>query len=114
MCALSVQEFVVTQEDLAFLDQISPVFGGRKYSIPAPTLCPAERERRRLCWRNELGLHHRKCDLTGEGIVSLYSSDKSYKVYSQNAWWSDEWDPLSYGRDVDFDRPFFPQFEELL
>lgn len=51
------EEFVVTQEDLALLDQFSPTFAGKKYAIPAPTFCPKERERRRLCWRNELGLH---------------------------------------------------------
>jgi hypothetical protein len=35
-------------------------------------------------------------------------------VYCQQCWWSDQWDPLSYGRDVDFSRPFLEQFKELL
>jgi len=35
-------------------------------------------------------------------------------VYSQTGWWSDDWTPFDYGRDFDFDREFFPQFDELL
>src|SRR6185295_14940235 len=34
-------------------------------------------------------------------------------VYCSDCWWSDRWDPLSYGRDFDFSRPFFDQFREL-
>ena len=35
------------------------------------------------------------------------------KVYSQEIWWSDKWDGRDYGRDFDFSRPFFDQFQEL-
>jgi hypothetical protein len=41
------------------------------------------------------------------------SPDKKYKVYSQEFWWSDNWNALDYGRDFDFSRPFFEQYEEL-
>ena len=34
-------------------------------------------------------------------------------VYDQHEWWRDTWDPLSYGREFDFSRPFFSQFAEL-
>ena len=44
----------------------------------------------------------------------MYSPDKKIKVYDREVWWSDKWDPLSYGRDFDFKRPFFEQFRELL
>ena len=27
---------------------------------------------------------------------------------------ADEWDPMEYGMDVDFTRPFFEQFRELM
>ncbi len=36
-----------------------------------------------------------------------------YKVYCPQCWWSDKWDPFEYGRDYDFSRPFFTQFNEL-
>jgi hypothetical protein len=43
----------------------------------------------------------------------MYSPDKKYRVYEQKFWWSDNWNPLDYGKDFDFSRPFFEQFDEL-
>lgn len=110
-CQLS---FDVTDTDLAFYDSISPMIAGKKYAIPEPTLCPDCRQQRRLCWRNERNLYHRKCDLTGKQVLSLYSPDRPYTIYAQEEWWSDRWDPLDYGRDFDFTRPFFDQFADLM
>lgn len=44
----------------------------------------------------------------------MYSPEGSYTVYCRDCWWSDRWDPLTYGRDIDFSQPFFDQFDELL
>ncbi|MDD4530300.1 MAG: hypothetical protein PHO80_01980, partial [Candidatus Gracilibacteria bacterium] len=85
----------------------------KKFNIPAPTLCPDCRQQRRLAFRNERKLYKRKCDLSGKEIISIYSPDKPYKVYGQDEWWSDKWDPMDYGRDFDFGRGFFEQFEKL-
>ncbi len=81
--------------------------------LPLPTLCPDERLHRRLAHRNERSIYMNKCALTGKPIVSIFSLDKPYKVYSQEAWHSDAWDAHDYGRDFDFNRPFFEQFAEL-
>lgn len=86
-CALSGKEFVVTDKDIELLDKISPVFGGQKYSLPTPTLSPEERQRRRLSFRNERKMYKRKCDKSGQEIISLYSPDKPYVVYDQKVWW---------------------------
>ncbi len=85
----------------------------QRMGLPLPTICRDERLRRRLANRNERRIYKDKCDLTGKSIISLYSPDKPYKVYSQEAWWSDSWDGRDYGRDFDFDRPFFEQLREL-
>jgi len=105
--------FEVTEEDLKFYDKVSPVFNNIKYQIPSPTLCPDCRQQRRLCFRNERNLYHRKCDLTGKEIVSNYSPDKPYKIYEQKEWWSDKWDPMIYGKDYNLDKTFIEQFEKL-
>ena len=34
-------------------------------------------------------------------------------MYENRYWWSDAWDALSYGRDFDFSRTFYEQFQEL-
>ena len=86
----------------------------KKYLIPPPTLCPDCRQQRRLSFRNERTLYKRKCDATGKEIVSIYSPDKSYTVYHQDYWWSDAWDPLTYGRAFDFTRSAMEQMEEMM
>jgi len=113
-CAVSGKPFAIFQSDLDFYDKISPSFNGVKYPIPAPTLCPEEREKRRLTRKNERKLYRRICDASGKNIVSLYVPDKPYKVYDQKIWRSDNRNPLDYGRDYDAFKDFFQQFDELL
>ena len=58
-------------------------------------------------------MYRRKCDATGKEIISMYPPDCPFKIYEQSYWWSDKWDALSYGREIDFSRPFFEQFRDL-
>lgn len=44
----------------------------------------------------------------------MYPSGTEFPVYCRECWFSDRWDPLSYGRDYDFSKPFFSQFKELI
>jgi len=44
----------------------------------------------------------------------VYSPDKDYVVYSQEAWWSDDWDRFEYGFVFDEGRSMFEQFDEML
>jgi hypothetical protein len=112
-CKISGAEFPIYKSDMEFYDKISPVFNGVKYQIPTPTLCPEERQRRRLLFRNERKLYKRKCDASGKDIISIYSPDKIHKVYDQKFWWSDEWNPMDYGMEFDFERSFGEQFRKL-
>ncbi len=106
---------IVDEEgDHALRTKLAPQIAGVTFSLPAPKLSPDERRRRRVAFRNERRLYHRKCDATGASIISLFSPDKPHKVYSKPYWWSDAWDPLAYGRPFDFSRTFFEQFRELL
>ncbi len=112
-CAQCSQAFENPQSLLDFLERIAPVFNGKKISIPPPTLCTGCRLQRRLAHRNEKTLFERKCDKTGEMMISIHAPNDGYKVVHKDEWWSDNWDPLDFGRDFNFDRPFFEQFEEL-
>ena len=103
-CTVSGKSFEVTEDDLKFY---------KKMGVPVPTLCPEERQRRKSVWRNEKKFYRRKCDLTQKNIISMYSQDSPFKVYDQESWWSDKWNALDFGRDFDFSRPFFEQFQEL-
>lgn len=113
-CKHCSQPFILSTEEESFIEAISPVIKGKKYLLNKPTLCPKCRIVRRVSFRNERFLYHRKCDLSGREIISNFSQDKPYKIYDQKEWWSDKWDPLDYGRDFDFTRPFFAQYDELL
>lgn len=105
---------MIDEADSAFYQKVSPTFANKKFLIPSPTLCPQCREQHRLVWRNEHKLYSRKCDLTNKDIISVHAANKKYPVYCSEAWWSDQWDALSYGKDFDFSTPFFDQFKELL
>lgn len=112
-CLQCKNSFEVNNQDREFYKKVSPIFNDVVYEIPEPTLCPTCRCARRLSYRNERSLYHRKCDFSGKPIISIYSPDKPYKVYENAVWWSDQWDSLSYGRDFNFNRPFFEQFRDL-
>lgn len=105
--------FEIDDVDLAFYEKVSPIFDGKKSLIGPPSWCPDCRQMRRLTYRNERNFYKRKCDLTGESIISVYPGDFEGKVFSHEAFYGDEWSPLDYGRDFDFSRGFFEQFLEL-
>jgi hypothetical protein len=113
-CKQCGDKFEITDSDLKFYDKVSTVIEGKKYPLPTPTLCPDCRQQRRLTFRNERHLHKRKCDLCGKQMLSIYGNKVLCPIYCVECWWSDKWDPIKYGRDFDFNRPFFDQFKELL
>ncbi|MBD3360167.1 hypothetical protein GF366_00010 [Candidatus Peregrinibacteria bacterium] len=103
-CSDCGSSFSIPDEDLALYE---------KFGIEPLNLCFKCDQKSRLCFRNERNLYLRKCDATGEKIVSIYSEDKLFKVYKSDYWYGDRWDGLDYGRNFDFNRPFFEQFKEL-
>ena len=113
ICALSGEKFFVTDRDILLYDQMSPIFGGKKYSIPTPTLAPITRMQRRMAFRNERYLYEKKSCLTGNTIVTMYHPDDGRKVCEPRLWFGDSWSAFEYGRRVDFDRPMLSQIGEL-
>ncbi len=103
-CGQSSQEFEISSDEAAFYDS---------QGLPLPRLCPKERQRRRIAYRNFRTLCYRNCDATGKRILSMYSPDSSFPVYDTTYWWSDNWSAVDYGKDIDFNRPFFEQYQEL-
>ena len=104
VCQNCKGEFTIELDDFGFYEKIK---------VPPPTFCPDCRYLRRLLDRNEYNFYKRKCDATGKDIISIYRQDVPFPVYEQEYWKSDAFDATEYGRDFDFDRPFFEQFEEL-
>jgi len=103
-CQNCKQNFVIEPDDFQFYE---------KMKVPAPTFCPDCRTVRRMTWRNERSLYHRKCDATGKDIITMFAPEQTLVVYDRDYWWSDKWDQLASERDYDFSKPFFQQFKEL-
>ncbi|MEK7545338.1 MAG: hypothetical protein AAB551_04380 [Patescibacteria group bacterium] len=110
--------FTITDTEIQFLQKIAPEFDGKKFPIPLPTSCPDCRLKRRNVQRNEQCFYHNVSAVTGKPLLSLYSPDtdwgKKYKIYTHEEWWSESRDDLEFGREFDFSRPFFEQYQELL
>ena len=85
----------------------------KKMNVTAPKLCPDCRQQRRLTFRNDQNYYKNICNQCAKKIVSIYSPDKPVKVLCYDCYWGDKWDPLEYGQDFDFNRPFFEQYAEM-
>lgn len=105
MCKKCQANFIIEPDDVGFYEQMK---------VPSPTWCPSCRRLRRLAWTGYHILYKRPCAKTGEQAISIYHPDAPYTTYKQDIWWGDSWDPKSYGKDYDFSRSFFEQYDELL
>ncbi|MDD5146416.1 MAG: hypothetical protein PHN39_01570 [Candidatus Pacebacteria bacterium] len=104
-CQSCKQNFTIESEDFDFYEKIK---------VPPPTWCWECRMARRMQFRNERALYRAKCELCGNNTLSIYSAEKPFHAYCPQCWWSDNWDVMDYGRDYDFNKPFFQQWRELL
>lgn len=104
MCQNCKQEFRIEPEDFEFYAKIK---------VPPPTQCPKCRMIRRALFRNERHFNKRTCDLCKKDTISIYRTEAPFPVYCQDCYWSDNWDPLTFGLNFDENRPFLEQFSEL-
>lgn len=103
-CKNCKQNFTIEAGDFAFYERMK---------VPAPTKCPLCRQQQRLLYRNFKTLYKRPSTLSGKSIVSVYAPDAPFPVYESSEWWADTWEGTSYGRDIDWSRSFFEQFNDL-
>lgn len=103
-CSICGQTLKFTPEDLKCY---------QKFTAEPQDICFSCNQQHHLSFRNERMLYNRKCDFSGESIISVYSSDKPFRVYKSEYWNSDKWDGLEYGQAFNFEKNFFEQFHEL-
>jgi hypothetical protein len=104
-CKNCQKDFTIESDDFGFYEKIK---------VPPPTHCFECRMKRKMAWRNERVWYKRTCDATGKAILSIFNPKNPYKVYEQEYWKSDAWDPLTYGQEYDFSLGFFDQFDSLM
>lgn len=66
-----------------------------------------------MAFRNDQNYYKNICHICEKNIISIYSPDKTIPVLCSDCFWSDKFDPLEYGVDFDFSRPFFEQYGEM-
>jgi hypothetical protein len=103
-CQDCKKDFTIRAEDKIFYSQMNS---------PFPNYCPDCRMMHRLVFRNERTFYKRPCDLCKTDMITVYSPESPYTVYCHTCWWSDNWDPKSFGREYDLSRSFFDQYQEL-
>jgi len=104
-CQNCKKDFVIESEDFNFYE---------KMKVPAPTFCPDCRFQRRMAWRNAWHIFKKTEERTGKKIFSFFPEESRIKIYDRDFWWSDGWDAMEYGKDYDWQRPFFEQIRELM
>ena len=103
-CQNCKKDFTVEPEDFNFYEKIK---------VPPPTWCSECRLIRRLLRRPERSFFKNKCDKCNDDIVTIFAPELGFKVFCSSCWWGDEWDAIDFGRDYDFSKSFFQQFNEL-
>ncbi len=104
-CSATGKDFDIGELDQEIYDRLG---------VTAPTLCPDERQKVRMVWRNDRVFYHRKCDFSGDNIITMYPQETLYPVYHPDIWWSDKWNAMDYSVEYDDSKSFFDQWYELL
>jgi hypothetical protein len=104
-CAQCTASFEITEDDTSFYAEIG---------VPPPSMCPDCRSRLRCSHRNERSLSKRSCSLCKKDIVAMYRPNVPFPVYCPDCFFSDRWDPLTFGREFREGVPFMDQYRELL
>lgn len=104
ICSVTGTRFTITEAELQFYHRMG---------VSPPRLSPLERQRRRTVYRNFRDLHRGTCALTGQPIISMYDRAVPFPVFSTAAWFSDSWDPRSYGTAYDHSKTFFDNYSAL-
>lgn len=84
-----------------------------KHGIDFLPLSPQQRMQSVLIFRNDRRLNRRKCDFSGESMISAYCEDVPFPVIKSELWWGDGWDGLDYGIQSDSNLSVFDQIHLL-
>ena len=104
VCQNCKKDFTIEPDDFGFYEKIK---------VPLPTFCSDCRLQRRLATYNARNLYKRNCDKCNISIISVFSTESDSKVFCTKCYFNDDWDATLYGKDYDFSKTFFEQFDDL-
>ena len=108
VCVDCKKEFSIKAEDIIFY---------KIFRVPPSKFCPDCRLKRRLSFANYSSIYKRKCDVPGhsEEMISPVAPVMPWITYDYETYYSDEWDPMSYGIEINTnEESFFSQFLDLM
>jgi len=104
ICQTCKKDFIIESDDFSFYE---------KMGVDAPFDCSECRAKLRLSFRNERSFYKRACDKCNKDVVSMYSPNKTFKVFCYDCWFGDDWGGEDFAMDYDENKPFLIQFKEL-
>ncbi len=84
-----------------------------KMDLPLPAMCPTCRFKYLLAFWTFGRFRIAKSALSGKTIITVLPESVPFPIYDRAEFVSDDWDPLTYGKDYDASRPFMDQLVEL-
>ena len=107
VCLDCKKEFKIESGDINFL---------KMFRVPPSKLCPSCRQKNRLAFANYSNIYKRKCDVPGhvDIMISPVAPVMPWITYDYETYYSDKWNPFSYGKEIDDNKSFLDQFLSLL
>ena len=78
----------------------------KQFDVSNPELCSKCKKIQLMCWRNERTFYPATCSKCKTSMISCFNPAYAAPVMCNDCWWSTDFNPLQYGRDYDFSRPF--------
>ena len=113
ICVISGKSFIFSDQEKEFYQKITPVFAGKKFEIPEPTICAEERTRQRAVHRNEQYLHKGVSCFSGNPLITIYPENFRGKICTREKWFSDQWNRMENAQEFNLEKEFFRQYAEL-
>lgn len=112
-CRITGEEFFVEDAERDLLRRMGTSHYGIGEPLPNPTVHPLECLRRVFSFGNVACLYRGKSIVSGRPQLTRFNPKLGYRIATLEEFWSDQVDNSVFGRDYDFARPFFSQFDEL-
>lgn len=103
-CQICKSSYVIKPEDFPFYDRLD---------LPPPVRCPRCDTQYLLAFWVFGRFRITASALSGKRIITVLPESAPFPIYAREEFVSDAWDPLSYGRDYNPQRPFIEQVVEL-
>ena len=113
-CSITRQPFLITEAEQDFVERLNRAMPHLKGLIPLSNIHPVEVMRRTVAFGNYFYLFHGESAFSRRRQLTRYSPQIHPKICAPEEFWDESIDNTAFGKDYDFSRPFFPQFEEAL